>query len=277
MVAPDGKCVLLPLGRGVHRPIARLPVLLAPLVLCACTTLGPDFTRPTVPWLAGWSGGALRTLADDPSRSAGQQTDEWWRHFNDPVLDQLVAEAQRLNPGVRTAGMRILESRAQLGIAGSTLYPQLQQVTGEVLRTGSRDSNGNSTAPLGRQRRLQPGLGAGLLGQVQARHRVGRCRVLRQHRAIRRRPGPGGGAGGQPLRNDPHHRVAASHRPGKRRDSAAQPGDHRTPVSQRPRSRARRAAGPVAVPEHAGEHPRTARQPAPDTQRTERSSGTSAR
>jgi len=128
------------------RRTARLTALLVPLALSACTTLGPDFVRPTVPWLAGWSGGALRTLADDPARSGGPQTDEWWRHFNDPVLDQLVSEAQRLNPGVRTAGLRILEARAQLGIAGSALYPQLQQVTGELLRTGRRDSDGNSTS-----------------------------------------------------------------------------------------------------------------------------------
>jgi hypothetical protein len=33
----------------------------------------------------------------------------------------MVAEAQRLNPGVRIAGMRILESRVELGIAGSGL------------------------------------------------------------------------------------------------------------------------------------------------------------
>src|SRR6476620_9239348 len=112
------------------RRTARMGALLASLVLCACTTLGPDFTRPTVPWLAGWNSDALRTLADVPMRSTVPQADEWWRHFNDPVLDQLVDEAQRLNPGVRTAGLRILESRAQLGIAGSTLYPQLQQVTG---------------------------------------------------------------------------------------------------------------------------------------------------
>lgn len=64
------------------------------------------------------------------------QTQEWWRNFNDPVLDQLVAEAQRMNPDVRTAGLRIMEARAQLGIAGSTLYPQVQQVTGDVLRAG---------------------------------------------------------------------------------------------------------------------------------------------
>ena len=49
------------------------------------------------------------------------------------MLDQFVAEAQRANPNVRTAGLRIMEARAQLGIAGSTLYPQVQQATGDVL------------------------------------------------------------------------------------------------------------------------------------------------
>ncbi len=61
------------------------------------------------------------------------------------MLDQLVAEAQRLNPGVRTAGLRIMESRAQLGIAGSGLYPQLQQVSAEALRVGNRGSDGSGT------------------------------------------------------------------------------------------------------------------------------------
>ena len=54
------------------------------------------------------------------------------------MLDHLVAEAQRVNPNVRTAGMRIMEARAQLGIAGSTLYPQVQQATGEVLGAESK-------------------------------------------------------------------------------------------------------------------------------------------
>jgi len=64
--------------------------------------------------------------------------DQWWRHFNDPVLDALVAEAQSHNTDVRTAGLRILEARAQLGIAGSGLYPQLQQINGNALRSGHR-------------------------------------------------------------------------------------------------------------------------------------------
>ena len=74
------------------------------------------------------------------------QTEEWWREFNDPVLDDMVAEAQRANPDVRTAGMRILEARAQLMIAGSLLYPQQQQVTGNVLGTGEVRSSGKNVS-----------------------------------------------------------------------------------------------------------------------------------
>ena len=128
------------------RCLARVAAL-GPLALCACTTLGPDFARPGVPWLAGWPGNALKTLsAEAPPRGARKQVDAWWRHFDDPVLDLLVAEAQRMNPGVRGAGLRILEARAQLGIAGSTLYPQLQQASGALLRTGSKESGGASTS-----------------------------------------------------------------------------------------------------------------------------------
>ena len=51
-------------------------------------------------------------------------------------------EAQRLNPGVRTAGLRILEARAELGIAGSNLYPQLQELGGDGLWVGTKQSDG---------------------------------------------------------------------------------------------------------------------------------------
>ena len=128
------------------RGLVRMAAPAAVVLLGGCTTLGPEFSAPQVPWLQGWSGGAWRTLADEAPRRAQPRDDEWWRQFDDPVLDQLVAEAQRLNPGVRTAGLRIMESRAQLGIAGSGLYPQLQQVNAEALRVGNRGSDGRGTA-----------------------------------------------------------------------------------------------------------------------------------
>jgi len=99
---------LLPRIRRPHWPVG----LIASLLLSACTTVGPDFKQPAVPWLATWSGGSLESSMADSRTGVRPQSDEWWRNFNDPALDQLVAEAQRLNPGVRTAGMRIMEARA---------------------------------------------------------------------------------------------------------------------------------------------------------------------
>jgi len=82
---------------------------------------------------------------------------EWWRTFKDPVLEHLVAEAQRVNPGVRTAGLRIMEARAQLGIAGSTRYPQVQQATGDVLWVGEERTNARDTSELSVSAGLQIG------------------------------------------------------------------------------------------------------------------------
>jgi NodT family efflux transporter outer membrane factor (OMF) lipoprotein len=50
----------------------------------------------------------------------------WWRSLHDPVLDKLVDLAYRQNLGLQIAGLRILEARAQLGIARGFMYPTNQ-------------------------------------------------------------------------------------------------------------------------------------------------------
>lgn len=120
----------------------RLLVIAGCLSLGACTKVGPEFARPEVPWLETWSGSTAEPKDEKQVGQKRQDTETWWRNFNDPVLDALVLEAQQRNPGVRTAGMRIMEARAQLGIAGSALYPQLQQLNGEALRVGREQSKG---------------------------------------------------------------------------------------------------------------------------------------
>src|SRR5437879_275841 len=57
---------------------------------------------------------------------------DWWRAFNDPVLDRLVARAYRDNLTLRQAGVRVLQARAQLGIAVGEVFPQTQQAIGSV-------------------------------------------------------------------------------------------------------------------------------------------------
>ncbi len=55
---------------------------------------------------------------------------DWWCVFNDPTLDRLVHVGADQNLPVQIAGLRILEARAQLGIAIGELFPQQQEATG---------------------------------------------------------------------------------------------------------------------------------------------------
>jgi NodT family efflux transporter outer membrane factor (OMF) lipoprotein len=127
-----------------HRPqhgLQRMATICAALTLSACTTLGPDYQQPTVDWLDGWQT-SLYGQAGTAQQRAEVDLSFWWQLFDDPALNQLIESARQANPSLRIAGLRILESRAQLGIAGSSLYPQLQQINGAVSLVDSRQRGG---------------------------------------------------------------------------------------------------------------------------------------
>ena len=111
-------------------------------LLTACQSVGPDFVRPDSAWLDDWQDASTEAATAGLPKPDQPPPDDWWRNFNDPILDQLIAEAQRLNPGVRTAGLRIMEARAQLGIASSRRYPQVQQLTGDAFWAGEQKTGG---------------------------------------------------------------------------------------------------------------------------------------
>jgi NodT family efflux transporter outer membrane factor (OMF) lipoprotein len=53
----------------------------------------------------------------------------WWKSFNDPVLDHLIEVAYLQNLPLQVAGLRIMEARAQLGIARGLQFPQQQELS----------------------------------------------------------------------------------------------------------------------------------------------------
>jgi NodT family efflux transporter outer membrane factor (OMF) lipoprotein len=107
---------------------AAAPVLLGVmLTLAACTAVGPDFVKPEAKVNTDWS---QKDSAGLSSKAAADTA--WWKAFNDPTLDQLIALAYRQNLSLQIAGLRILEARAQLGFATGRQYPQVQLATGEV-------------------------------------------------------------------------------------------------------------------------------------------------
>lgn len=94
----------------------------------ACTTVGPDYTRPaaTVP----------DTFRGAAAPDAGAFAEEpWTAVFPDPALQQLITEAIGGNLSARIAASRVLQAAAQLGI---TRADQLPTVTGQINGSGQR-------------------------------------------------------------------------------------------------------------------------------------------
>lgn len=109
------------------RGLGKQCVLRVLVLLLAGCEVGPDYARPGLEVSPHWlevSDPRLKARAGDPRL--------WWKNFKDPILDRLVLRAYRQNLPLRAAGVRVLEARAQLGIAVGELYPQLQQAFGAV-------------------------------------------------------------------------------------------------------------------------------------------------
>jgi NodT family efflux transporter outer membrane factor (OMF) lipoprotein len=109
------------------------------LLTSGCIKVGPDFTAPPAPVADSWK--------EPDNQQLTAKTDhheEWWTVFNDPVLNKLVEEASQQNLSLQIAGLRILEARAQLGIATGNLYPQQQQLFGSAAAVGGSRNAANS-------------------------------------------------------------------------------------------------------------------------------------
>ncbi|WP_271408988.1 efflux transporter outer membrane subunit [Pseudomonas sp. Q1-7] len=123
------------------RSSALCLALLGTLGLTGCVRLGPDFQSPREPWVEHWNSPALVQMSRDQPQPDFLQ---WWNVFEDPALDALIAEADAYNPGLEIAGLRVMEARAQLGIALSGRYPQFQQASAESLYLDRRQSGGRN-------------------------------------------------------------------------------------------------------------------------------------
>ena len=111
------------------------------LAFAGCTTVGPEFVTPKAPVPQQWQERDAAMFALQPAERI-----RWWEAFGDPVLSRLIETAYENNYSLKIAGLRVLEARAQLGIAIGTLYPQLQQANGSATYTAASYSGANTAA-----------------------------------------------------------------------------------------------------------------------------------
>ncbi len=105
------------------------------LIFSGCFKVGPDFHKPNSAVSPEW----IEAKDHRVSRASADYRG-WWKTFNDPVLDRLIDRAFRENLSLRSAGVRVLQARAQLGIAIGQIFPQTQQSIGglQYNRTSDR-------------------------------------------------------------------------------------------------------------------------------------------
>jgi NodT family efflux transporter outer membrane factor (OMF) lipoprotein len=143
------------LRRGLRVGLASWAVL-AVLCLCGCTSpgeyirngfkVGPNYQTPPAAVAPDWI-----DAADQRVRREGDDLSKWWAVFNDPVLNRLIDDTYRQNLTLRQARQRVLEARAQLGIAVGNLFPQQQSLNGSLTQTAlsAEDANVHVVSPFG--------------------------------------------------------------------------------------------------------------------------------
>jgi len=87
-------------------------------LLQACTAVGPDYEAPQTQLPDLWHQDLTRGLKDGKP-----ELREWWTKLQDPMLNNLIARAGAGNLDLKQAVARILEARANVGIAAGAELP----------------------------------------------------------------------------------------------------------------------------------------------------------
>jgi NodT family efflux transporter outer membrane factor (OMF) lipoprotein len=111
-----------------------MATMIAVLLSVACVTVGPDYQRPETEVPDAWFEAATAGLEDGTA-----PLETWWRVFDDPQLDSLVARSAAGNLTLREALWRVEEARAARGIAASSRLPQVG-FSGESSRSEPSDN-----------------------------------------------------------------------------------------------------------------------------------------
>ncbi|MGH8617901.1 MAG: efflux transporter outer membrane subunit [Burkholderiales bacterium] len=104
----------------------RIVLLAIPALLAGCS-LAPIFKQPEVATPAAWKElpPAERGTWKQAKPADGESRGQWWKVFNDPVLNGLEEEATTANQNLKAAAARVAQARALLGVAKSEQYPKL--------------------------------------------------------------------------------------------------------------------------------------------------------
>ena len=124
-------------GIGVWKPIsvaATLSLLASSLLGLSACAVGPDFTPPPAPPVAGYTPDMppAATVSVDVPGGTGQQfvmgrdiPGDWWKVFHSREIDALVSQALQANPSLQAAQAALWQAKETLYAAGGKLLPSV--------------------------------------------------------------------------------------------------------------------------------------------------------
>lgn len=123
-------------------PFSRAASALGLALLCGCAAVGPNYQAPDVKAPGQWTV-VSQARAADPAVLA-----QWWREFDDPVLNRLVDDALAANLDLATARAKLREARAQRLLAEAQLGPSVDASTSGNRNKSSRQAGLGTTSEL---------------------------------------------------------------------------------------------------------------------------------
>lgn len=115
-----------------------ISAILLPLAACV-SPLTPAPLLPDLKVPMTWSTPVLpgEPMTTDKTSDLAQ----WWRRFNDPLLDHYIAQALQVNSNVALAKAALLQSRALRDVASAGLFPRI-----DASASAQRNKAGNNSA-----------------------------------------------------------------------------------------------------------------------------------
>ncbi|WP_319202393.1 efflux transporter outer membrane subunit [uncultured Ilyobacter sp.] len=123
--------------------LKKIPAALtlsAVLVFTGCTAVGPDYVSPKVKVPEKWNGEKKVNFNNE-----NRLSEQWWKLFDDPMLDELIKEASGSNLDLKEALARVDEYRSRLGVVTGNRVPSLS-VEGDLLRQKTSENAGYTGA-----------------------------------------------------------------------------------------------------------------------------------
>lgn len=87
------------------------------LLVSGCAAVGPDYVRPEIAAPAAWN--------VEYQAAADLANVQWWKRFNDPVLDSLIETAVRGNLDLKSATAKVDQYLGVLDTTRSQYFPQI--------------------------------------------------------------------------------------------------------------------------------------------------------